>query len=489
MEPPPPARGSEKPKRLGKKAKAPNGSVLTKSTSALVKTGKEGLTKKRKKSSKATSDPSVQLAKEWTDRAEQAEERRAREPEYTTPLWEEATYVTPTGTTTPASSTADVTRWLALPLAGGTGDYLTGAPESIAPAKMRTANRPWEWSAKDCRDLLVDANDSDAQTGSDVGVNGEGEKASDGECTAKEVSVSLDSEGTLSETASTRAYPSDCSNARSGSQHARSRGRSCPPAGTKRRLQQEPPRPLRTKNASGKGGVNIPPERVETAVDEFEPPKGRPNRNKSMSTPFNPSPREVPQQRTILRRRHDPQGITTVSKSQPANAGVRFASQMAEDERKARELSAELNRNCPRRGARAEEKHRQSSRSLSPFKLPQSAEEDRDIGGDKVEHIGRGSLRSRNAEDGRSTGGVNGGWRMRGDSWFKNVGAVAEVWWGKAWYRCVLDSVTEGGKLGVLEFLPSNNRRIGRMYSLELDLDEWIRVGHLVRPKTHLGWD
>lgn len=73
------------------------------------------------------------------------------------------------------------------------------------------------------------------------------------------------------------------------------------------------------------------------------------------------------------------------------------------------------------------------------------------------------------------------------------VGSCAEVWWDDAWYRCSLHSVSADGARGVLEFLPGKTprkrRRSGREFSMELDIDEWVRVGHLVRPKTHLAWD
>lgn len=493
-------KGSEKPKRPGKIAKTPNGLVSIKSTPVRTKTGKDGLkkksrkstsarvkvgnggmTRKRKKSSRATVDPSVQVAKECTDKTEQAEEHRAREPKYATPLVEEVTCVTSTiaiGTTARASPTAEMAGQLTLPLqVEGTADRFTKATECIAPVQRKRANRPWEWSAKECRDRLGDPNDCDAQTGFDVGEKGDGGKASEEECTVEEVLVSLDSEETSSERGNTHPLTSDCSNISGGFQRARPRGRSSPPVETNLSRQEEIPYPLRNKNASGKSGIDVPPERVELTVNEAEPNNGRPNRKVSMSTRVNPSQREELQQRASLCCRCDPADVAPVSKSQPEDARERYASQLAEDEKKARELSAELNRNRPRRGGRTGEKHLRC------------AEDDGDVGDDKEEHIGRGSLRFRKTEDARSPGVMKSGWRKHGTSWFKNVGAAAEVWWGKAWYRCVLYSVAAGGTLGVLEFLPSGNRRVGRMYSMELDLDKWIQDGHLARPKTHLKWD
>lgn len=249
--------------------------------------------------------------------------------------------------------------------------------------------------------------------------------------------------------------------------------------------------------------MNIPQEFVDMSDESMDPRKSHPIRKRSMSTIADTSSHELPQQK---RAGHSGSGSLTTTavdtrafseNGLSARDGVvgRSALQMEEDERQARELNAALNRNLPRRRGYARPGEQEPNQGRSP-RSPEFGEngsydmyETPQIDGESSpcrngDHVG-------NTMDGTEAGwDENGSEGSNGHRWLTTVGQAAEVWWGKAWYRCYLHSVAGDGRYGVLEFVSrKKSRRAGRSYSTELDLEEWIADGHLVRPQTHLEWD
>lgn len=177
---------------------------------------------------------------------------------------------------------------------------------------------------------------------------------------------------------------------------------------------------------------------------------------------------------------------------------------ITQDEQTARELSAVLNRNYPRR--------RQGREGADNINEPKLKREDEPS-------IGRSALRARKgdvdaeATDAKTPSAATVQHNSSGEHSQAKVnmntttasrevassispqldtGANVEVWWEDAWYRCTVASLTasEGELMGVLEFLPyrAKSRKRTREYSTKLNLSNWVHAGHLTRPGTNLQW-
>lgn len=180
-----------------------------------------------------------------------------------------------------------------------------------------------------------------------------------------------------------------------------------------------------------------------------------------------------------------------VGAPQPRISGGKFQAssanqEPADDEQEARNLSALLNRNRPRRGLTST---RDGVRPGAPD--TNNPEEDpRAAGGEIWCDLGNGGRDSPTA--GHDSCTLNGGGGHLRASKGKALGkgsAVEVLWDDRKWYRCTLSSISAEGTTGVLEFLPYRRRNYSREFSGQLELEEWILAGKLVLPGTHLKWD
>ena len=157
-----------------------------------------------------------------------------------------------------------------------------------------------------------------------------------------------------------------------------------------------------------------------------------------------------------------------------------------DDEQEARNLSALLNRNMPRRGSKSPS---DGVRSEGSGTISQG-EDWRSSGGDIRCEVGNNSSGSPTPV--RTSYILKGGkgnlCANKGTALGK--GSAAEVLWDdRKWYRVTLSSISAEGTHGVLEFLPYRRRNHAREFSSQLELGDWVRAGKLVLPGTHLKWD
>ena len=157
----------------------------------------------------------------------------------------------------------------------------------------------------------------------------------------------------------------------------------------------------------------------------------------------------------------------------------------ADDEQEARNLSALLNRNSPRRGLKSTRDGVRSEGSDTKI-----SEGDRRAAGGEIRCDLGISGDSPNTVHASCTLNGNGTHLCASKGVALGKGSSAEVLWDdRKWYRCTLSSISAAGTHGVLEFLPYRRRNHAREFSGQLDLKEWIRAGKLVLPGTHLKWD
>lgn len=159
----------------------------------------------------------------------------------------------------------------------------------------------------------------------------------------------------------------------------------------------------------------------------------------------------------------------------------------ADDEQEARNLSALLNRNMPRRGTKSPSDDSARSEGSDPVSR----------GGDWRAAGGGIRCEVGNTGSGSPTpvrtscvlkGGKGNLCTSKGAALGK--GSAAEVLWDdRKWYRVTLSSISAEGTHGVLEFLPYRRRNHSREFSSQLELGDWVRAGKLVLPGTHLKWD
>lgn len=381
-----------KPKQPGTGKKSPHLDATT-SVSARARTGGRS-TKTKQKSSRTMSrpiHPSVGKARAWTNKAEQAEELRAREARYVCPSLAIVS-ISSSSASGPIAST--ITQ-----VAGGLDDSSRGgdvragvATGNTEPARLKRAKRPWEWSAKECRDLLGDAGSSQAQDvvswgGARIGgCDGEASQSFTAIGTHKEP-VNVDSGRKVTTTTGAQVCPADA-RGRSRSRSSDRSRRFLGGAGNSYSFQDEElletdrPQPLRSKRASG-NGVDLAPDRE--VKEDCQLVTSYPIRKRSMPTPFNPSVCSDRGRRT------------SIAAADPQRGKARSGRGYDQEEDEAddiKKLGAALNRNHPRRGTKSEDQQQQPQLSLSSFTISSGSEER-----ERVEPIGRGSLRVRRIDD------------------------------------------------------------------------------------------
>ncbi|CAM9708260.1 unnamed protein product [Ascophyllum nodosum] len=442
------------------------------STSARPKGKSKAKKRKTAKKSKVTGHPSVVIATSWTDRQEQFEEVRARKAIYCS----QRSYAAAVDTLdTQENSKA---WWI----------------ESVRIDKVRSkprVQRPWEWSAEDCQTLMHDALSRPKETPEQsledrLGIDDEA--AAPGlSCATKPASLPGDITGqTLppSRTANVlgRKKKKTAESPRKKPPARRVRGRCNGSTG-----MQTIDALGSSSGVNGKGEVEASMVLTDDAPSAMEQ-EAVPAKHKKVGSTASSNANDKGNIRN-----NDPE-VRHIDPLADDSSGDVDA---MEDKEKARELSAALNRNIPRRGR---------------FKRnPDTAEGGRELkaGGkerrSKSNKIGK-SKRSASLMRKRLT--INTGvpcgtsavpfgqtvprnelevhpWKSAGLEF--GLGTMAEVWWedGK-WYRCRISKISHEGRCGELEFLPNRRKIIAREFSTELDLDELIREAHLVLPGTHL---
>lgn len=394
--------------------------------------------------------PSVLIAETWTSRGEQVEEERARQAVYTTEKIETGPRQSLTKTSVNEVDSAD------------------------KPSATQRARRPWEWSAKDCEIVLVDALSCPPERRRENKVSPQDRSGK----TYETVDESYDLDGSGESTNVESGWASrpnvgfakgsvEIDEQQPPSQQVRD-GMD-PPIG-RRAKEALIPEPLRSGRCSASGSVDdlrcaYPNARSATCAAATH--------------------------QNLTSRGHEQTERTPVSGSNKTRKGTADSPTCSvtvgqnTDEITARALSTELNRNVPRR--------RRSCRGNHPAQHAGTSLVEKAAAGGTI-HTTQLSGKA-DPRDARSA--VAAGHGLDGHPWTSKgldfcPGTTAEVWWDDAWYRCRLSSIAAGGRLGVLEFLPSNPRkksRGAREYSTQLELDEWINSGHLVLPGNHLLWD
>lgn len=447
----PTAKPTGRGKTGGKKLHNPS------AVSARSKVGKSGM-KKRKKASAGPAHPSVVDAGLWTSRQEQMEEVRAREPLYSTPRTGE--------------SGVD-----AVPARLSEG-------ASASSGAMRRARRPWEWSAKEC-DMRVDALSCPKLVSDPASL--EEAKSDDG-------SAVLDALG----------------NGRSASGDEGDGLEETEEAGDEFFSQEQPSRRIRARSNTSKGRRSAGSGSINrhSGAGSIMPLRAG---DDSATREEASSHERKPIERTAFRGQTNPRETADPTDGVSSNANLDDPggrTNTVEDERTAKELSAELNRNSPR-GHRSSESQLGNASARSSSSTGSGSDDDESEARDRArqstetgDKTADSAIRSRlviNTDSSNSLvstiENTTSRKRVKGHPWaskgltFGN-GTTAEVWWddGK-WYRVRLSSVSADGKHGVLEFLPYPRKTRAREFSTLLDLDEWISDGHLVLPGTHIVWD
>lgn len=392
--------------------------------------------------------PSVFVAETWTSTGEQMEEERARQAVYLTENMETGRRQSLTKTVANEMDSAD------------------------KPFAMQRARRPWEWSAKDCEVVLVDALSCTPQPRRENKVSSQDRSGK----THESVDETYDIDGS-----------GESTNVESG----------------------WAPRP---KGGFAKGSVGIDEQQPPShqVRDGMDSPTGRRAKEALIPEPLRcsgsgsvddlrfASPNNAGSDacaaathQNHTSRGHEQTERTPVSGSNKTRKGtadsptcsVTFGQKT--DEVTARALSTELNRNVPRRrrSCRGNRTAQDAGTSLVQKAAAGGAIRTTQLSGKADPRDVRAAVAAGHGLDGHP-------WTSKGLDFC--AGTTAEVWWDDAWYRCRLSSIAAGGRLGVLEFLPSNPRkksRGAREYSTQLELDEWISSGHLVLPGNHLQWD
>ncbi|CAM9708331.1 unnamed protein product [Ascophyllum nodosum] len=452
--------------------KSPSGDERsTTAASASARRKEEDEAKRRKKTAKAlkvSCHPSVVIALSWTDRQEQFEEVRAREAIY-------------------CSQRSDIVAVDTLDTRGNSKSWWTESIRIDKAGSKPRVRRPWEWSAQDCQTLMYNApprpKEAPEQSLEEkMGIDDES-AASGVSCTTKPASLPGDVTKEM-------LFPTRPANViRRKKKNEEESPRKNPPARRVRgRCNGSRSAGMRRVGALGdSSGVNGQIEGETSTVSTDEPPSAM--------------------EQEVVPPKHQNVGSTASSGADdkgnvqkdelevcPACSlanGSSVEVNAMEDEKKARELSAALNRNIPRRGRFQ--------------RNPDIAEGERELEtGDKErltksKSLGKSKrsvslMRKRLAID---TGAVPfDPTAPRNDlevhPWISagldfEPGTEAEVWWEDGqWYKCRISKTSHEGRCGELEFLPHRRKTIAREFSAELDLDELIRDGHLVLPGTHL---
>lgn len=504
----------------GKSAVPPGGNPIgnrkAADPSVRLKNGKNA-TKKRKKPSRPASagadHPSVVMAGAWTSRQEQIEEVRAREKvyQYSAPAAENV------GAKVAAVKGGDKTS------VGSKGR------DGVLAGTMQRARRPWEWSANDCEAVLVDVLSCPTAPARLIlaRLESEGEPAAHCLNTFDKEGESTKRTGEMGWFSSMMVAAGGGEDDQSAEQPTLHRVRDSLNCTTEARaVTEDLPEPVgsSSKLPLGESGVVADLACTNDVGAATQQDSRSHTRGKIKG-------REV-------RGKKQPRGNARST----ARAGLLTASNMSaesvdaveEDERKARELSAALNRNRPRRRRSQGEHGEVMTERGSGEKVLESSRRCKTAVDEREGKEASGALnrnRSRpgrpsflkglvagEASEGRSksegrtstrvtrTNVVDAGavdntsddenettakahpWISRGLHFGK--GTTAEVWWDNGrWYRCSVSSVSAGGRYGVLEFLPHRRKSGAREYSTQLELDKWILAGHLVRPGTHLEWE
>lgn len=446
---------------------------------------------KRKKST-GSGHPSVVIATSWTNRQEQVEEVRAREAIYRAPR-SDVPAVQASGT-----KKSPFAWWM----------------ESVRtdPSKSKPrAGRPWEWSAQDCEALMFNTPSHS---------NGIGDQPSKTLETTESVTPS--SPCAVAPASSANGVAED---GQPQSNSVKGHGRECKSAES---LSQVKP-PARRVRGRCKGSTEM---KITEGIGRG---KGfQASSEVGTSTVSTSDTRLVAEQGSmpVKRMKHSSASSSKATSKEGSESQVDDSAlgpsnplsassvrkDATEDEQKARDLSATLNRNRPRRG-RSQWYDRDSAHSdESDVTIAELSVVD-----PKFRNSGKQDASGKQQQRGRGTGVKSGrsttfkckrvaenstpleSISVSGDPavsrnelkvhpWIKaglkfGLGTTAEVWWddGK-WYRCRISKISCEGKNVELEFLPYRRKVIAREFSPDLDLDELIQDGHLVLPGTHLEW-
>lgn len=455
---------------------------------------KEKRRREKRKKSRGSGHPSVVIATSWTNRQEQVEEVRAREAMYRAPRLD-----------VPAVQASGTKK---SPFAW----WMESVRTDTGNSKPR-AGRPWEWSAQDCEALLFNTLSHP---------NGVGDQSP--KRLERRASVTPSSPCAVAPVGSANDVPGD---GLSVSNSVKGHGRESKSA--EESLSQVKP-PARRVRGRCKGSTEMKMTEAIGCGNGFQASSGVGTSTVSANgTRLDAEQEGMPVKRmkhpstspskATSKEGSEVQGHGSASgPSNPLSASSRSKVDAMEDEQKARELSAALNRNRPRRG-RSQWYDREAAHSddsdvtcaeLS-FVDPKFRHSDKEDASVKEQPRGRGSsgksersttfMCKRVAENSTplETISVSGDpavsrKELKVHPWIKaglkfGLGTKAEVWWddGK-WYRCRISKISCEGRSVELEFLPYRRKVIAREFSPDLDLDELIQDGHLVLPGTHLEW-
>lgn len=374
---------------------------------------------------------------------------------------------------------------------GSTGGN-SAAPVAGTAGRIR---RPWEWSAKDCDALLVDAV-SRVKPAGEALLRGDRSSFLDQQQDLLGDTRGSSSDSWLSTNATASARPRGGSGVKAacGVPSPRECGASPKRSAGRRVISEETLRLLGNKLPSNTANISTAwiPDSAGSATLEPEPLPSSPRKartaapgqakgvsaGKANARKDERTARELSaalnRNKPRTRRPQDAPGAVVVSGESAAVSSRRLGTRRicTDDEREAKELSAVLNRNVPRQGRQPDLKD--FPPEAGPEEQPKENDAARSVTGTEL---------------GKDNGaGLNHPWISCGLNFGK--GTLVEVRWDdQRWYRCSINSVSAGGRYGVLEFLPYRRKHHGREYSTQLELDSWIQAGNLVLPGTHLKWD
>lgn len=503
--------GKQTGNATGKPGSKATGSRHSIGSSARLKTG-AGATKKRNKLSSAVSagpaHPSVIMAGSWTARQEQMEEVRARRAVYSTPRTECVCLGIAEACTVKPSKRLIKSR-------------------TVVASSTPSTLRPWEWSAQDCKAVLVGAllpNPAGRPSGKE-GLNKLAEGDSDTSDSEEKlngsvrwlspIEVVLES---AEENTMRKKKPPDPTDNPSRRIYRNAASFSCDAgAGTSS--------PEKIPNLAVRCG--------ETSERKLETSTGP-----ESSVVLDPSQHETIPNGPVRRGKKPGRKPKSHLRSASSICSTSVGFNSSEDEQRARDISAALNRNYRRlcrsgsfcgkdtdgRIGDGKVLSNRMSRETAGYE-PETSYTRLKLGRDKLmrhpnkfskvtpaketeeehgNHTHRTWSGARNNKVVSSTGRAispvmidttsdnenkadTHPWTSKGLDF--GEGTKAEVWWddGK-WYRCSIFSVSARGRYGVLEFFPTRQTTRPREYSTELDLGLWIREGHLVQPGSHLKW-
>lgn len=451
---------------------------------------KEKRRMEKRKKSRGSGHPSVVIATLWTNRQEQVEEVRAREAIYGAPRSD-----------VPAVQASGTKK-------GPCAWWMERVRTDKSKSKPK-AGRPWEWSAQDCEALMFNTTSHSDESGdrSPKSLETRVSVTPRSPCAVTPVRSANDATGDgLSKSNSVKGLGRDCKSAEESQPHVepparRVRGR-CKGStemkmteaiGRGKGFQSSSEVGTSTVSASGtclvaeQGGM--PVKRIKHSSASSSKATSKEGSESEMNdSDFGPS---------------NPLSATSTRKDE------------TENEQKARELSAALNRNHPRRGKSQWYGRDRAHSDESDVTIAElSAVDPKFEYSGKEDASGKEQLRGRGS-NGKSERGTTFKCKRVAENstplenicdpamsrkelkvhpWIKaglkfGLGTTAEVWWddGK-WYRCRISKISCGGRNVELEFLPYRRKIIAREFSPDLDLDELIQDGHLVLPGTHLEW-